>query len=71
MVESHRMSRGQCQAEETIGLLCTEGFMIMKVDPDTKMVLCTSAGAVVLLRQRVCVTAPLFTRTFNCISPVK
>lgn len=26
------MSRGHCQAEETIGLLLTEGFMIMKVD---------------------------------------
>lgn len=32
MAESHRMSRGRCQAEETIGLLLTEGFMIMKVD---------------------------------------
>lgn len=38
MAESHRMSRGHCGAEETIGLLCTEGFMIMKVDPNTKVV---------------------------------
>lgn len=39
MAESHRMSRGHCRDGETIGLLCTEGFMIMKVDPNTKMVL--------------------------------
>lgn len=42
MVESHRMSRGHCQAEETSGLLLTEGFMIMKVDWNTKTLLCTS-----------------------------
>lgn len=42
MAESHRMSRGHSQAAETIALLFTEGFMIMKVDSNTKTVLCTS-----------------------------
>lgn len=32
MVESRQMSRGHGQTEETIGLLCVDGFMIMKVE---------------------------------------
>lgn len=71
MAESHRMSRGHSQAAETIALLLTEGFMIMKSGLQHKDGSLHKSGSVALLRQRVCVTAPLFTRTFNCISLVK
>lgn len=33
MAESRQMSRGRSRTVETIGLLCVDGFMIMKVDP--------------------------------------
>lgn len=33
MAESRQMSRGHSKTEDTIGLLCVDGFMIMKVEP--------------------------------------
>lgn len=78
VVVVERGGRAEGQGKETIALLCVDAFMIMKVEPgwprrpvlDTKIILNKSGtvGACLVLRQRVCVTAPLFTKMPNCIS---